>query len=195
MPGYATTYYPGSPAASDAQFVTVGLSQDVPNIDFALALVPTSRIAGTTLNAAGEPFQGGIQMRTSRRSGSVVADSVGARTERDGTFEFPNVPSGEYVVHAFHGGELAWQFVGVNGADVTGLVMQTLPGSTIAGRFTFEGGAAPGGVPIELSPVPADPDVAPFAGNPARIEVKNDWTFTISGAAGPSRLQLTRAPG
>jgi hypothetical protein len=194
LPGYATSYYPGTPNASEAQMVTVGVSQDVANVDFSLVPVRTARISGKTVAADGEPFQGGIQMRPSRRSGAVSTDSVGARTEPDGTFEFPNVPPGEYVVHAFRGNnEYAWQFVAVNGADVTGIIMQTATGSTISGRLTFEGGV-PNRSGIEIVPVPVDPDLAPFNSNAGSADIHEDWTFEINNVSGPRRLRLERAP-
>ncbi len=195
LPGYATSYYPGTPNASEAQTVAVGLSQDVASVDFSLVPVRTARISGKTIGADGVPFQGGIQMRPSRRSGAVSADAVGARTEPDGTFEFPNVAPGEYVVHAFRANsEYAWQFVSVNGADVSGVIMQTVRGSTIAGRITFEGGGAPSRSSLEIVPVPVEPDLAPFNGGPGRADIQDDWTFEIANISGPRRLRLGRAP-
>jgi hypothetical protein len=196
LPGYATSYYPGTPNPSEAQSVPVGVSQDVASIDFSLVPVRTARIGGKTINASGEPFQGGIQMWPSRRSGAVATDAVGARTEPDGTFEFPNVSPGEYVVHAFRGSdEFAWQFVTVNGSDVTGLIMQTSKGSTITGRLTFEGGSAPNRSEIEISPIPVDPDLAPASGGTRHADIGEDWTFEIANVGGgPRRIQLTRSP-
>src|SRR5207302_9182992 len=119
LPGYATTYFAGSRNPGEAQLVTIGLAQEVPNIDFALVPARTARIAGKTVTSSGEPFRGATELRASRRSGSIVSASVGARTEPDGSFEFPNVAPGEYVVQALRGNEVAWQFVTVNGTDIT----------------------------------------------------------------------------
>jgi hypothetical protein len=41
--------------------------------------------------------------------------------------------------------------VSVDGADVTGIAMQTMPGSTIAGRVMFEGPDIPPPADLELS--------------------------------------------
>ena len=37
LPGYSTTYFPGTPNPAEAQRVVVGRSQDVPGIDFPIA--------------------------------------------------------------------------------------------------------------------------------------------------------------
>src|SRR5439155_16450057 len=51
LPGYARSYYPGTLNAADAQYVAIGTSQDVTNIDFSLQRTRTARIAGRILNA------------------------------------------------------------------------------------------------------------------------------------------------
>ena len=53
LPGYARTYFPGTPNASEAQFVAVDLSQEVTGIDFSLAREKTAVVSGTLLDAAG----------------------------------------------------------------------------------------------------------------------------------------------
>ncbi len=164
------------------------------NVDFALAMIGTARITGTTVTSTGESFQGGIQMRPSRRSGAIAGEEVGARTLADGSFEFPNVPPGEYVLYAFRNVETAWRYVTVTGADVTGLAIQTMPGSTIAGRLTFEGPDVPAPTDVELTPVPADPDLAPFVGGSDRADIHDDWTFEITNVNGPRRLRVLRPP-
>jgi hypothetical protein len=194
LPGYATTYFPGTPAPGEARAVRVGLAEDVTNVDFPLVPIGTARIAGTTVTSAGEPFQGGIQMRPSRRSGAIAGDEVGARTLPDGSFEFPNVPPGEYVLYAFRNVETAWTYVTVDGRDVTGVAIQTLPGSTITGRVTFEGPDIPAPQDVELTPVPADPDLTPFVGGPDRADIHDDWTFEITHVSGPRRLRVRRPP-
>src|SRR5262249_55986608 len=136
----------------------------------------------------------------SRRSGAIFPDAVGARIARDGTFEFPNVAPGEYVVQVQKGrsqpsveGEFASQIVTVNGTDVDDLVLQTSTGSQVSGRVTFGGGGPPRPGAIELSPVASDLDLAPRSGT-ASAEIHPDWTFEMAGITGPRRLRLVRAP-
>src|SRR5262249_20775655 len=113
---------------------------------------------------------------------------------------FRNVPPGEYVVQSNRGprnageeGEFAAQFVTVNGSDVTGLVIQTAPGSFINGRIRLEGSGTITPASIELTTSPADPDLAPRGGL-ARAEIHDDWTFELLGIHGPRRFRLARAP-
>lgn len=203
LPGYARSYFPGTPVASEAQFVSMGPSQEVTAIDFSMARARTVLIAGKLLNAAGEPTTGGnVRLMPSQRAGSVVSVPIGARILPDGRFEFPNVTPGQYVIQADRGrrnssteGEFGALPVAVDGNDVTGLMLQTSSGSSIAGRITFDsflGAAAPRRGQIEISPIPVDPDQSPMS--PATADIGDDWTFAIAGVNGPRRLQMPRAP-
>jgi uncharacterized protein (DUF2141 family) len=201
LPGYAPTYYPGTPIPSNAQLVTVGLASDVTDVDFSLAAAPTARVSGRAIDSRGEPITGGLTMTSSQRSGAIAMD-VGAIINQDGTFIFPNVAPGEYVIQATRGrinntteGEFAAQFVTVAGTDISGLVIRTSPGSRMTGRITFEDGPALTPGQVELTPRPADFDRAPFqASSIARADIHDDWTFEISGLNGPRRLRLMNAP-
>jgi 5-hydroxyisourate hydrolase-like protein (transthyretin family) len=203
LPGYTRSYFPGTLNAGDAQYVSMGVSQQVSGLDFSLSRAPTALVAGTLLDSAGAPTTGGsLRLMPSLRSDAITATSFGARILPDGRFEFPNVPPGQYIVRADHGrrnssteGEFGTLPVSVNGDDVTGLVLQTSAGSTIAGRVTFDsylGAKAPGRGQIEISPVPVDPDQAPMS--PAAADILDDWRFSMSGVNGSRRLQLQRAP-
>ena len=194
MPGYAPTYFPGTPNAAEAQTITVGISENVTNIDFNVAAVRTARVAGRTVGSDGEPFQGGVEMRTSRRSTAVATDSFGARTERDGSFEFPNVPPGEYVIGAFKGTEACWQIVEVTGGDVIGLTVQTQPGSTITGRIIFEGGSAPARTNVNVLFAPSEPDLVPFKGTGPQADTRSDLRFDVRYANGLGRLRAVNVP-
>src|SRR5438876_1055418 len=51
--GYAPTYYPGTPDASQAQRITIGLGQAVTDINLALVPTRTARISGTAVDSNG----------------------------------------------------------------------------------------------------------------------------------------------
>jgi hypothetical protein len=202
VPGYARTYFPGTPNSGEAQFVTMGRSQEIVSLDFSLSRIPTAHVAGHAFNAAGEPSTAGkFELMPSHRSGSAAGVAVGARTRPDGTFDFPNVPPGEYIVQAYRGrsnpsteGEFGALAVVVNGTDLTDLVLRTSAGSTIAGRLSFDGADPPRGA-IDLSPVPVDADFSPSGGGAvADAHVNGDGTFEMSGITGRRRLQVVRAP-
>ena len=204
IPGYARSFYPGTAIPAEARFVTVGLSQDVRAVDFDLSRVRTARVAGQTFNSAGEPATPGTLMLTSsQRSSSVTNVPVGARISQDGTFEFLNVPPGQYVIQAYRGrsnphteGEFGALPVSVSGADMTGLHLQMASGSTIAGRVIFDAfdrTRTPTPSEIDLATVPVDFDLSP-QNNLAEAEIHSDWTFEMAGLNGPRRLELLRAP-
>ena len=194
LPSYPLTYFPGTTNAVAAHTIRIGVSEEVTNVEFALAPVHTARITGRTFTSSGEPFSGGVQMRPTSRSTGATAEPVGARAQPDGGFEFANVPPGEYVIQAFKGTEIGWQIVAVDGTDVVDLAVTTLPGSTVTGRVTFEGADAPKPTDVEIEMTPSDPDFTPFIGAPSRAEIHDDGTFEIEQVTGPCRLRVTRAP-
>lgn len=211
IPGYAPTYFPGTPNPTDSRLVTVGVSEDVSGMDFAMARVPTARISGHAFTSSGESIKGGLSLTPSQRSGSVISMPVGPTRmfTPDASFEFSNVPPGDYVIQAAMGrsgftseGEFAAQYVVVTGSDIDGLLIRTSPGSTISGRVTFDGGDPPRPGFFGLMPVPAEADLSarfndtgPFgAGSPGRADVHGDWTFEVAGVSGRRRLRLSDPP-
>ena len=203
LPGYAQTYFPGTPDPRAAQFVSVTPSQDVAGIDISLEQTRTARVAGTILGSDGQPTMGGtLQLRPNAGAGEIAALPVGASIKEDGTFEFPNVPPGEYLIYADKGrqqvsteGDFQTLPVSVNGTDIVGLTLQAPPGSTIAGHITFDT-LDPDHPPplskIEIRPMPVDADLAP--GNVADAEIHADGTFRLDRITGARRLVATRVP-
>jgi hypothetical protein len=201
IPGYATTYFPGTPNPPELSLVPVPLSQDVDSVNFALSRTATASVSGIARTSTGEPVTGGLVLASSRRSGTVATTQVGARIEPDGRFEFPNVPPGQYVIQAYRGrakssieGEFAAVPITVSGANVSGLEVQLSPGSRISGRITFDSTNVPSSRNIDITAFPTDVDLAPLDGNFARADIRNDWTFEMAGISGQRRLQLLRAP-
>src|SRR5579871_5085111 len=203
LPGYTRTYYPSARDPRSAQFVAVSASQDLVGIDLSLEPARTARIAGTILGADGQPnASGAVQLRPDVAAGELAALPVGAVIKNDGTFEFPNVPPGAYVIYVDRGrsnpsteGEFATQPVSVDGADVTGLTIQMPRGSTIGGRITFDTADRdhlPAAGSTQISPVPVDLDLAPT--NVAAGDLRDDGTFEVRGVTGVRRLIATRLP-
>jgi Carboxypeptidase regulatory-like domain len=202
LPGYGTTYFPGTPNPAEAQRVVVGRSQDVSGIDFPIARTKTARVSGRAVDSNGEPITGGIALMPSRRSGGVATAQMGARIEHDGWFEFPNVSPGDYVLQASRHRSAAWnegesstQFVTVNGVDVRDLVVRTATGSTIDGRVVIEGSGTFRAGELNVSSVPVDSDLSPLVGGgPARANVDDGLRFHLAGLTGPRRLLVSQVP-
>jgi protocatechuate 3,4-dioxygenase beta subunit len=204
--GYARTFYPGSSSVAEAGFVSIGLSEEVTGVDFALMPAPTVTVSGTALDAAGARVTAGVvDLLPSQRSSSLTPVSTAAQISPDGTFEFRNVSPDEYVIQMNRGGayankegEFGSLYVTVTGTDISGLVLQTSLGSTIAGRVAFDvvdrtKVPALSRSNIELSPVRVDLDLSPLEAL-TRGEILGDGTFKMTGLHGPRRLQLTRVP-
>ena len=69
---YAPTYYPGVPSVNEAKAITVGLSQEVLDINFGMLLVRIARITGHVSNPDGTPVTSGnvnLLPETGRRAG------------------------------------------------------------------------------------------------------------------------------
>jgi hypothetical protein len=202
LPGFGTTYYPGTSDLQAIQFVRVNPPQELSAIDFSLLRMSSARVAGRALDADGDPITGGIALMPSQRSGANTDTQMGARIDPKGGFEFRNVPPGDYVLQVVHGrvgkwneGEFASRYITVADADVTNLEVQASAGSQISGRIVAEGGELPKTDEFELSAIPVDIDRSPrLGGPPARAQITPDGQFVLAGISGPRRLQVVRAP-
>jgi hypothetical protein len=145
LPGSVSAHFPGTPNAGKAQYVSVGLAQDVGFVDFSMSRLHTARVTGIVLGPTSEPAApGALTLAPSQRSSAVTSVAVGARIAPDGGFVFPNVPQGQYVIQASRGrsnahpeGEFGAVLVSVT-TDVTGVIVRTSSGSSVTGRFRFD---------------------------------------------------------
>ncbi|HEV3141001.1 MAG TPA: carboxypeptidase-like regulatory domain-containing protein, partial [Vicinamibacterales bacterium] len=200
---YGTTYFPGRARPSEAQFVNVGLSQELDGVDIMLARGTGATIRGTVVDSQGKPVDPLILVVTSQRSGGVGAEPAAVRSPGDGRFETSRLPPGEYVLQALAGSadvnagrerEFASRFVTVADADVSDVNLRTSAGSRLEGRITFEGGGSTDYEGVTLNTMPSDFDRAPLTGPSGRATGRADGTFVLEGLNGPRRLRLMRAP-
>ena len=221
--GYAQTYYPGSMNINDARRITVGVGQEVSNIDFGLVPGRAASISGSATDSRGRPLAGqsvGL-VQEMRGPGMMMfmAGAPGARVEADGTFTMKNVPPGEYKlqvrtttegkVSGTQVQESAVLPVSVNGADAVGLSLMTSSGGSISGQVLTDSGAAPTFQPermrllsrvVNSDTAPGPPGPGPGGpGGPGGFgdsgRVRSNWTFTISDVFGPVRLRGTLPDG
>ena len=191
---YAPTYYPGVGSVAEARAVTVGVSQEVVDIDFGLQLVRTSRVTGHVENPDGSwTANGNINLTpeaaTSGR-GNFGAN-YGGRVGWDGQFSIANVPPGRYTLRARNNDRdsflSASQPISINGGDVTDVVVVLQTGGSLSGTIAFLPGstAAPDMTQVRLVAPSTEPD--DLGPNP-NARVNKDSTFTLDGVSAGSHL-------
>ena len=192
--GYAPTFYPGVPAAAEARPVTVGLSAEVPSIDFQLLLVRTVRVAGRVTNPDGSDTTAGnvtLIPETGGRAGRG-AGGFGSRINWDGAFSMANVPPGRYILRARGDDTVEPQFamqpITVGEADLSNLTVILAPAASISGTVAFkaaQGQQVPDPTTVRVGAPQVD-DITLGPNPVARVE--RTGAFTLSGLQVGSHL-------
>ena len=195
---YAPTYFPGVTSVEQARPVTVGISQEVVDINFNMQLVRTSRISGRVTNPDGTPTTAGnvnLIPDGAGRGGQIGAN-YGGRIQWDGGFAVANVPPGRYILRArgedTETPQFAAQPITVNGSDVDNLGVMLSGGATLTGTVTFSPGqtAAPDITQVRIT-APST-DLSAFGPQP-NARVDKDGRFTLAGV--PAGTHLVRSNG
>jgi hypothetical protein len=199
---YAPTYYPGVTSVGDARPITVGLGQEASAIDFALQLVPVSRVAGHVIEPDGTAAWGGLVQllpEQAPRGRGAFGLNYGSRISWDGAFEINNVPPGRYTLQARGPNDdnemkFATQPVSVSdGVDLDGLSVLLEPGATVTGVQLPVTAVNPpdlGQVRVTV------PSVGPSAGGTSQTRAGKDGTFTVTAVqAGTHLIRLAGSLG
>ena len=195
---YAPTYFPGVTAISEAQPITLGLSQTATDVDFGLQLVHVARVSGHVTDADGTTtWSGNVSLVADAATvgrGGGFGVNYGSRIQWDGTFEISNVPPGRYVLQARGNGNDTPQFASqpltVSTADVeVSIVLAN--SATIAGTVVFPPSqlALPDFSNMRISA----PSIDNSIGGQAQGRVDKDGKFTINGVQ--AGLHLIRPGG
>ncbi len=101
---YATVFHPGTADPAGAAPVKLAAGEERSGVDLTTVLVPTARIAGTLIDAAGQPLAAtavNIQrLDAAQVLGPVAMVRLSARTNAAGEFSTSNVVPGRYRVMA-----------------------------------------------------------------------------------------------
>jgi hypothetical protein len=189
---YAPTFYPGVTVVDEARAVTVGIGQELADIDFSLRLVRVARVSGRVVRADGSATSNGnvtLVADAAVQRGSSFGISYTSRIDWDGSFAIPSVPPGRYVLRARgdEGGapRFASQPITIGNGDLSDLSIMVTPGASISGRVVF----TPGASPASLTDVRiAAPSLDQQAGG-LQARPEKDGTFTI-GALPPGPLLI-----
>lgn len=141
--GFASTFYPGTAAAAEAQPFHVALGQEIVNVTLPVAVARTIAVTGRVVDQAGAPIPL-VRVSLGETFASFVGGGIGggAGADTDGRFRIAGIRPGRYILSARDGkglnGELPLEAAG---ADVNGLELLIGPGARIAGRLVGETGA------------------------------------------------------
>jgi hypothetical protein len=202
--GYASTYFPGTATASQAQRVKLGVAQQASGIDFSLVAGRTSIVRGTARSASGLPLGGETVTMTRELGGPTMwmgsAVVVGStKVARDGSWTLSDVPPGEYrlsIRAAARGNDPAQEgqvAVTVAGVDVEGLSVVAGAGGSIRGEVvTDDGSPLPAGFDRMQVRPPFNPNARMMISvlHPDNGRVQSDGSFEVRGVLGDTVLSI-----
>jgi hypothetical protein len=195
---YAPTYYPGVSSINDARPITVGLSQELLDVNFGMQLVPMSRLSGRVTNPDGSPVTSGtvnLMLDASAARGNQLGANFGGRINWDGVFAINSVPPGRYTLRARGDDSDAPQYaaipVTVNG-DIADLAVVLTPGATLSGTVMFPSAATapPDVTQFRVTAPSTEPG---FVGPQPNARLDNTGKFTLAGV--PAGPHLIRSAG
>lgn len=197
--GYAPSYYPGTPNAAEAQRVTVGLGQLIPEINLALTPTRLARMTGTVIDSQGKPLAGGALVAMQRNGLSITGTSA-TQVKPDGSFTLSGLAPGDYMLMAVAPGSLdlsesASAQVTVAGEDVNGVQLVGLKSTTGSGRVIVDAEAAKSlpKAEIRMMASPARPEDNLLAGIGAGA-LKDDLTFEVKTRPGRAIIRPINLP-
>ncbi|HEY2904912.1 MAG TPA: carboxypeptidase-like regulatory domain-containing protein [Vicinamibacterales bacterium] len=195
--GYATTFFPGTSAASEAQRLTVAGGQTISDVAFAMVPAKTARVSGTVVDSHGGPAQG-MLMISRHESGTIESGiNMSVPIRPDGTFVLANLSPGDYTLRAMLMGpkrEAAVVTVSVAGMDITDVALTTVPPSSATGRIIVDPSVSQTLASATLS-VLATP-MEPSGFDPGRVpaRVADDLTFKLDVPAGLVQIVVMGQP-
>jgi protocatechuate 3,4-dioxygenase beta subunit len=193
--GYASTYFPGTSTAAQAQRVKLGVAHQASGIDFTLVAGRTSTVRGTATSASSLPL-GGETVTMMREIGGPTmwmgsAVALGStKVAEDGSWTLSNIPPGEYrlsVRAAARGSAPAQEgqvTLTVAGADVDDLALVAGAGGTVRGEVvTDDGSPLPAGFDRMQVRPPFTPNARMMISvlHPDNGRVQSDGSFEVQG--------------
>jgi hypothetical protein len=198
---YVPTFYPGTPDSRSARRIDVRPGVEVMNMDIDAPPVHTVHVRGTVRSgplAPTDPTQARPSVSLVSADAVITGHAVATANSQqttpvatDGTFDFPRVVPGTYVVQATVAGHLGRASVDVVDRDVSVLVTIEA-GFNLPGRVVFEGQAGgrpdPRFVSIRVN-LRSEPSLLPQFTSGA---LTADGAFTLAGiAAGAYRVYVS----
>ena len=197
---YAPTYYPGVGSITEARPITVGVGQQLLDVNFNLLLVRTARITGIVTDSDGSATSSGQVNLAPEATGTGGRGQLGvnfnSRIDWDGKFVLNSVPPGRYVLRARGDDTATPQYaaqpltVGGSG-DLSDVTVILYPSASVTGTVTFEAGQGPDLTQVRIT-APSAENAASIGANP-NGRVDKDGKFTLNGV--PAGLHWIRSGG
>ena len=199
--GVAPTYYPGTPALSEAERVQLRVGEENASVSFAVVAARSVTVSGTVLESSGARARAGfIVVQPDSGGGPVFTMRGGGMVRPDGTFKIGNLSPGGYMLHVNTGdsprddGEYAMVPLTVGSEDVSGLTVVTSAPSHVTGQIVFET-APPESIRQEefVFLLRGEDPTAPMRGT-GPISPDESWTFETRAQRSPVFVQTVRMP-
>lgn len=211
--GFAPSYFPGTPLASEAGIVNVGLGDERTGVSFSFQPVALATLEGEVVRANGQSPASVVMVVEPVGPPMPLTATRSLRPTEQGRFVIPDLPPGVYHVRARAGATAAGGTNAINGANrpewataivmvrgdaVRGVSLTLRDGYQLAGRFSTPAAVGPvvwTGARVRVIPIGRDnvmvfndaqlaPRVAPVAA---------DGTFVIEGIE-PARYTIEVTP-
>jgi hypothetical protein len=218
--GYAPVYYPGTTQAASASTVTIGISEERPNVDVPLQLVSLARVHGTLVSTDG-PLPPAAQVTLVDTGMSLPGlGSRAARVGPDGKFTFPGVAPGQYTViarassgqpivkspsdgsvvakpMALAASQVLWAVADVvaDGRNASFVTLTLQAGMSMTGRVVFDGASPPADLTrtrVALQPVGQSGPAVEMGSSVLPAPIDAEGRFSLAGIV-PGRYRLTMA--
>jgi hypothetical protein len=211
--GYAQTFYPGTTASSSAREISIGIGQEVLNIDIALTPARTATITGTAVDSRGRPFQMvALAQEIRGEEFGLFGGGERAPVAADGRFTVSHVVPGHYKLEAttltpsgtaVEPPEMAIAPIDVAGDDVDGVSLVGSTGGFVNGKLVSDSTSLPSmqRVRIRIAPrlmgQPEPLKLGTFGNGfgAGFADVKDDGTFELEHVFGPARIQVMLPDG
>jgi hypothetical protein len=202
---FGPVYYPSALSADEAAAITLATGEERQSVDIAVRLMSTSDVSGTVVGNRPTTMPLSLQMRYPDGRAALAAGGIG-RVQPDGSFRFPAVLPGRYLLTAVllptsnmalvpgatsmedvrrvaaQTCAAASTEISVTGSDISGLSLALRPCVRVVGRLDFAGTTLQRPAPITSVRITQAMRTGPntYSSSPLRGESVNaDGTFDV----------------